>query len=576
MRRLLVAFVLSAAVPAATSTITLDNTTPEVVWDGIVEGFPGLPGRIGGNPLSVVRRGDALQLRSVMEFPLGALAGVAAETITAATLTFNIDDVLTTLGPGTDLNGDGADTILVHFYAGDGEATLADFARTEEAALSVDTGPGTITDASLSASGPVVLKVDARARLLQALSAGTPFLGVLWRTNDSPTGTSIDDGRGGSASGQPSNTVPGSRMPFLTIEVGDAVPPTCGNGTLDAGEQCDDGNRVDGDCCSHACAFEATGASCSDADACTTGETCNGAGACMAGVPRSCDDRNDCTTDSCDRATGCVHTIANEGATCDDRNPCTAGEVCAAGQCLGTDVDGACDDGNPCTDSDMCTSGVCQGTPVDGRSCDDGNACTGQDICRAGGCIGTTVCGNGVLDARCGEECDDGNTTAADGCSSDCRYDALVGGSAQTECMVRVAFGAPSRDGNGAIASEQACTDGDPTCDADPAAGVCGFVVAGCFGVADPRLPACGPAANVRVGPVQVRGGGARATRRLLVSALRGSVMPGCTRPLTARVPVRRLGKKPKPGKIALVLSAKAAGLGRDRDTIRLVCRPGS
>ena len=115
MRRLLVALVLSAAVPAAASTITLDNTTPEVVWDGIVEGFPGLPGRIGGNPLSVVRRGDALQLRSVMEFPLGALAGVAAETITAATLTFNIDDVLTTLGPGTDLNGDGADTILVHF-----------------------------------------------------------------------------------------------------------------------------------------------------------------------------------------------------------------------------------------------------------------------------------------------------------------------------------------------------------------------------------------------------------------------------------------------------------------------------
>ncbi len=578
MRRLATALVLATALPAAAlaSTVTIDNTTPGAVWDGIVEGFPGLSGRIGGNPLSVVRRGETLQLRSVMEFPLVSLAGITPESIVSATLTFNIDDVLSTLGPGTELSGEGADTILVHFYPGDGEALLADFGRTEEPAVSVDTGPGTITDATLTASGPVVLTVDARPRLLQALAAGTPFLGVLWRTNDNQTGTSLDDGRGGSASGTPSNTVPGSRMPFLTIEVGDTAPSSCGNGRLDTGEQCDDGNRADGDCCSRLCAFEPPGATCNDANACTTGDACNGAGACIAARPLACDDGNDCTADSCDPATGCVHGVTNEGARCDDRNPCTTDEMCTAGRCVGVAVEGSCDDGNPCTGGDVCAAGACQGAPVDGTPCDDGKACTGHDTCRAGGCLGTPLCGDGHLDASCGEECDDGNTTGTDGCSSECRYDTLVGGTAPTECLVRIAFGAPQRDPGGAIAAEQACTDGDPTCDTDPADGVCGFVVAGCFGVPDPRLPGCGPAPNVKARIMQPAGGAAaRSTRRLLVSALRASTMPGCTQPTTATVAVRRRGSKLQPGKTALVLGARAAGVGRDRDTIRLVCRPG-
>jgi cysteine-rich repeat protein len=605
MRRLATALALAAALPAAAlaSTITIDSTTPGAVWDGIVEGFPGLPGRIGGNPLSVVRRGDALQLRSVMEFPLSALAGVPPDAIVSATLTFNIDDVLSTLGPGTELNSQGADTILVHFYPGDGQAVLGDFGRIDEPPTSVDTGPGTITDATLAASGPVVLQIDARTRLLQALSAGTAFLGVLWRTNDTPTGTSLDDGRGGSASGEPSNTVPGSRMPFLTIEVSDTTPSNCGDGTVDAGEQCDDGNRNDGDCCNRLCAFETAGATCTDENACTTGDACNGAGACVGGSPRSCDDGNECTRDACELATGCIHAIANEGASCDDRNPCTTSEVCMAGQCLGVGVDGTCDDGNPCTGNDTCTAGICQGTPADGQACDDGNpctddvcaagacegtpadgracddgdGCTGEDTCSAGGCIGAPVCGNGTLDASCGEECDDGNAVGADGCSSACRSDVLVGGSAPTECLVQVAFGSPLRDGSGGITAEQACTDGDPTCDTDPAAGVCGFVVAGCFGLADPRLPGCGPATNVKASIVQPKGGGpARANRRHLVAALRTLSMPGCMQPVTVEVAVRRRGKKVKPEKTALVLSAKAAGLGRDRDTVRLVCRPAS
>jgi cysteine-rich repeat protein len=64
--------------------------------------------------------------------------------------------------------------------------------------------------------------------------------------------------------------------------------PACGNGELDDGEECDDENRRDGDCCSAACRFEALGASCADADLCDGAETCNAAGECVAGTPVVC------------------------------------------------------------------------------------------------------------------------------------------------------------------------------------------------------------------------------------------------------------------------------------------------
>ncbi len=75
----------------------------------------------------------------------------------------------------------------------------------------------------------------------------------------------------------------------LTDEIADLVkilrngpppPPNCGNGLLNPGEQCDDGNTANGDCCSPTCQYEPLNASCYDANACTIGERCNGAGVC--------------------------------------------------------------------------------------------------------------------------------------------------------------------------------------------------------------------------------------------------------------------------------------------------------
>jgi len=84
-------------------------------------------------------------------------------------------------------------------------------------------------------------------------------------------------------------------------------PPVCGDGNIDAGEECDDGNGVNGDCCSSNCQFDAAGSSCADATVCNGDETCDGAGNCVGGMPLDCDDGNLCTPDSCEPVGGCVH-----------------------------------------------------------------------------------------------------------------------------------------------------------------------------------------------------------------------------------------------------------------------------
>src|SRR5207249_10477144 len=52
---------------------------------------------------------------------------------------------------------------------------------------------------------------------------------------------------------------------------------TCGDGTCDPGEQCDDGNNLTGDCCSAGCQLETAGTLCRPvAGVCDVAETCTG------------------------------------------------------------------------------------------------------------------------------------------------------------------------------------------------------------------------------------------------------------------------------------------------------------
>jgi cysteine-rich repeat protein len=108
----------------------------------------------------------------------------------------------------------------------------------------------------------------------------------------------------------------------------------CGNGTSDANEECEDGNRADGDCCSSTCAAE-TGNVCDAATPECTLALCDATGACVAGAAAEpagtpCDvDADLCTVDLCDgggtcAATAAVVTCGLCEEACDPQNGCVA------------------------------------------------------------------------------------------------------------------------------------------------------------------------------------------------------------------------------------------------------------
>ena len=77
----------------------------------------------------------------------------------------------------------------------------------------------------------------------------------------------------------------------------------CGNGTVDPGEQCDDHNNANGDCCSATCFFEPNGTPCNDFNACTAADTCNAAGVCQ---PGACQVGAACAAPPCGAAGHCL------------------------------------------------------------------------------------------------------------------------------------------------------------------------------------------------------------------------------------------------------------------------------
>ena len=177
----------------------------------------------------------------------------------------------------------------------------------------------------------------------------------------------------------------------------------------------------------------ATGVQCdADGKTCTVADACED-GSCVAGDPKPCDDANQCTTDSCDEAKGCVHND-RDGAPCDDGDACSVGDVCVKLTCAkGKPKD--CDDNKDCTiDSCAKVSGDCAHEPAaDKTVCDaDGSVCTKKDTCKAGACVAdkSTVCNdanactNDVCDAKLGctfpqnaATCDDGSKcTTGDTC----------------------------------------------------------------------------------------------------------------------------------------------------------------
>ncbi|MCB9738911.1 MAG: hypothetical protein H6747_06555 [Deltaproteobacteria bacterium] len=147
-------------------------------------------------------------------------------------------------------------------------------------------------------------------------------------------------------------------------------------------------------------------------DCATLDGTCS-IGVCSAGVcsssAKSCDDGNPCTDDSCNAASGCVHT-ALDAVLCGSGGYCMAKscvpQVCAPGskQCKGDAVQ-ICDalgstwlSGEDCAalggscGVGTCSDGVCKSAGVD---CDDANPCTVDSCSAASGCVHAAQTGVG-------------------------------------------------------------------------------------------------------------------------------------------------------------------------------------
>lgn len=189
----------------------------------------------------------------------------------------------------------------------------------------------------------------------------------------------------------------------------------CGDGVVQVGEECDDGNRNDRDRCTTMCV----------------------ATICGDGVVQSqleeCDDGNTINDDACTNT--CARTRCGDGVIqsreeCDDgnrvnnddcRNDCKLAH-CGDGVIQG---DEECDDGGINSDTVAnrcrtdCRRAYCGDGVIDpGEDCDDGNH-DNHDECNAA-CV-KAQCGDGVV--QIGEDCDDGRDNSnitPDACRTDC------------------------------------------------------------------------------------------------------------------------------------------------------------
>ena len=190
----------------------------------------------------------------------------------------------------------------------------------------VPSDEGTIGDADVPVED--VADVPPECTRVEDCDDGEPCNGV----DDCVEGACVDgtpppDGSGCSTAG----------VEVGICRSGLCAPASCGDGAVASGEECDDGNLINGDGCETSCQL-----SCHEDSECIDGQ--------------------DCTEDLCSEvALGrrCFNSERGDGELCEDADPCTVAEQCSDGLCLG--------DPRFCDDTDSCTVDSCdpEGPAID-------------------------------------------------------------------------------------------------------------------------------------------------------------------------------------------------------------------
>lgn len=109
----------------------------------------------------------------------------------------------------------------------------------------------------------------------------------------------------------------------------------CGNGQIDAWEDCDLGDAQPDDCCSSSCTLDAPGTCCGDDGEPCTDDVCDGAGTCEHPANSSpCVEAHGCATGTCSGGSCVLSSPEPAGTSCDlDDNVCTPDACDGTGTC---------------------------------------------------------------------------------------------------------------------------------------------------------------------------------------------------------------------------------------------------